>query len=387
MHSVNIAPTMTKRRSTPKTDPLVFHIIPSLRMGGAERLAVELCARLPEHGFRTKLLAMYDAGALWQEVRDRNLRWAQLLPTVRGSRLELFRQLRTRIFAEPGRAPQIVHTHLFGADFWSVLAKRWQRIGSQFTAWDVDMPKFMSTAHNIDHDDSFVRRRARRWANHQMDQVIPITKAVETYVQSDLGVPKDQLHLIPNGVDLDRLPIREPRRRSSTPTLIIVGRLELQKGHETLLRALANVHPPWLLQVVGSGSQERTLKELAESLGIVSRIRFLGIRHDIGSLLACADLFLFPSHWEGMGLALMEAMAVGVPSLASDLPSIAEYAPKSMRVKAGDVEAWTKAIRHALKSYDERTALAASLTTKIRKRYGIDRMVEDYVEVYRRFLG
>jgi glycosyltransferase involved in cell wall biosynthesis len=367
--------------------PLVFHVIPSLRMGGAERLVVELAARLPDRGFRTRIVALFDRGALWREVRERNITWVQVMRSVRSSRPDLVLRLGKMFFAEPGRRPHIVHTHLFGADFWSVLAR--DLFSARFFLRERRVPRtrFISTAHNVDRDDSSVRRFARRWAARRMDRVIAISKEVETYARRDLGVPARRLEIIPNGADLDRIRPRGSRPFSDVPRFITVGRLEPQKGHDTLLRALAGVPPPWRLDIVGTGSLERDLRELAERMHIASRVHFLGERNDVPDLLAASDLFLFPSRWEGMGLALLEAMAAGVPALASDLPAIREFAPARSLVRPDDPAAWSRAVSRALAASSELIARAPELERRVRRAYGINRMVDAYAETYENMMN
>lgn len=367
--------------------PLILHILPTLRRGGAERIAIELCARLPGQGFRTKLLTLFDGGTLWGEVRDRDIPWMQCLGSHAGSRIKLVRMLLKRIYEDVPRRPAIVHTHLFGGDLWTMAARTLHTAGwGMLHDRSTDRPVFVSTAHNIDRDDTALRRSARRWAARRENRIVAISKEVGEYVSRDLGVPRPRIDIIPNGIDIDAIPMREPSGPDAAPRLLVTGRLEPQKGHSMLFRALADVPPPWTLDLIGAGSQERELKELAERLGIASRVRFQGERDDASSWLVKADLFLFPSQWEGMGLALLEAMAARVPALASDLPSIREYAPKRMLVPADDVAAWTAAIRRMLEHHGSAVEDAAALSTQIRGRYTIDRMVRSYAALYRKLL-
>lgn len=365
-------------------EPLVLHVIPTLRRGGAERLALELCARLPAYGYRTKLASLFGGGSLWGEIRDRNIRWIELASSTHVHRASLLRRLLRVIYADPPRRPAIVHTHLFGGDVWSIAAKSLHRVGwgAMFDASRMK-PFFISTAHNIDRDDTSARRAARRWVVRRMHRVIAISKEVGQYAEHDLGASPSRVQVIPNGINVDAIPFRRGIADSShTPRFFMTGRLEPQKGHAILFRALADVPPPWTLDIAGTGSLERDLKELAEQLGISSRIRFLGERDDIPALLEAADLFVFPSQWEGMGLALLEAMAAGVPALASDLPSIREYAPASMLVAAHEPSAWTAAILRVMADPALAAEEAMARSTAIRARYTIDRMVRAYAAVY-----
>jgi glycosyltransferase involved in cell wall biosynthesis len=140
------------------------------------------------------------------------------------------------------------------------------------------------------------------------------------------------------------------------------------------------------LDVAGEGSLARDLKELAEKLGIASRVHFLGARSDIPQLLAQTDLLLFPSKWEGFGIALAEAAAAGVPLLASDLPALRDFIPSTRLVPPGDVHAWQRAISETLEDPSSALATAAHLAPRIRKRYDVEAMVDRYAEFYREVL-
>ena len=109
------------------------------------------------------------------------------------------------------------------------------------------------------------------------------------------------------------------------PSIVCVGRLSEQKGHRFLLEAMREVlavHPEARLLMAGDGHLRRQLEEQAAPLG--DRVAFLGLREDVPALLASADLFVFPSLWEGQGNALLEAMTVGPATVATDIPSTRE---------------------------------------------------------------
>jgi glycosyltransferase involved in cell wall biosynthesis len=103
-----------------------------------------------------------------------------------------------------------------------------------------------------------------------------------------------------------------------------VARLEKSKGHHFLLQALALLQsraaaPGLRLVLIGGGSEERSLRELARRLGLDHRVDFLGIRHDVSEVIAASDLFVLPSLNEGLSQALLEAMALGTPVVATNV--------------------------------------------------------------------
>jgi glycosyltransferase involved in cell wall biosynthesis len=362
-------------------DPLIIHILPAFVPYGAERVALELVARLPSRGFRTQLVSLFGGEGLREELRQRHIKFTSLAETHAVSRLHVASQLSKLIREQGDRAPAIVHTHLFGSDFWTAIART-----SAFAPFLQARPSnavFISTSHNVDRDDSSPRRFARRWCMMQMDAVAAISEEVSRYTHEDLGVHTERIQVIPNGVDLASVGVRGPRPFRDAPSLLIVGRLVPQKGHEVALRALAAVPPPWTLRLVGGGPLERSLKELVEKLGIASRVEFLGERHDVPAIMRDADLLLFPSQWEGMGVALVEAVAAGVPVLASNLPALRELLPEDRLVDHADVPSWTAAIKGVIADSKSALARAERLAPDVRKRYDVETMVDRYASLYR----
>lgn len=368
----------------PSFSPLIVHVLPTLAPYGAERVAIDLVSRLPARGFRTRLIVLFEDGLLHDEIRRRDIRWTFLAGVHGGSRMTVARALHAALFGRPEQRPAIVHTHLFGGDAWTAAACSWERMfgGGR----DLPCPSLVSTAHNVDREDSTIRRAVRRWSMRRMDRIAAISEEVERYLREDLSVPAGRIVSIPNGIDGARIIPRGGAPFRDVPRLLMVGRLEPQKGHETALRALAGVHAPWRLDIVGAGSRERELKEVVERLGIASRVHFLGARDDVPARLADADLLLFPSRWEGMGLVPAEAAIAGVPVLASDLPALREMFPKDMLVEPDAPDVWSTAIASRLADAPAAVAAAQRLAPLIRKRYDVETMTDRYAALYRELL-
>lgn len=377
-------PMMTP--NAPDSRPLVLHVIPSLGIGGAERFVIELCDRLPWHGFRTKLLVLFGDGPLRTDVRMRNIRWSQVAPSIHTNRFTFVRHLERKIFTDIDRRPAIVHTHLFGADFWTLMARALHAPERLFSEQGVPYPRFLSTAHNIDHEDSVIRHAVRRFSVHGYERIVSVSDAVREYAIKNLGASPRRVMTI-DGMSFLDAPPRPPVPFHDPPRFVTVARLVPQKGIETALRALANVPPPWQYTILGGGVLERDLKELAESLGIASRVRFMGASLRSPEILEESDVFLFPSRWEGLGSAVIEAASIGLPALVSDIPALRSVFPESSRLPVDDPEAWTKAIRALLRTPDRVQASAQALMPGIRSRFHPDTIVRQYAGVYRELLG
>jgi glycosyltransferase involved in cell wall biosynthesis len=353
--------------------PFVLQVVSSLSPGGAERFVIELASRLPNYGYRTKLIVLFGSGPLQELVRERNLHWLQMGDSSGINRLTLIARLRRMIHEDVSRRPAIVHTHLFGADVWGA-----------FSQWGVPRqarPRFVSTAHNVDTDDPVWRRLFRRAAVPVFDRVVSVSDEVKRYTIKTLGVSPTRAMTI-DGMCLIQPPLRPQTGFHRPPRLVTVARLVPQKGIETALRALADVPPPWHYTILGAGPLERELKELSERLGIASRVEFAGVSMRIPEILPASDLFLFPSRWEGLGSAALEAAWAGVPVLVSDIDPLRSVFPAEQRIAIDDVPAWTRAIMSVLGDPNHSVISAAELAPSIAARFHPEIVAQKYAELY-----
>lgn len=355
-------------------EPLAVQLIPTLERGGAERIVMQLTERLPSYGFSVMTLAHIRGGDLEKDFADQGLSCIVLPRRGLGGRWMNFWELR-RLLSD--LQPAIVHTHLFGSDLWGRLAAR-----------AAGLRRIVTTEHNVNPDLGLVRTAALKLLKGLSVRYIAISRSVETYLKDVIRVPADRIRLIYNGVDLKRVIPRAGSAWRDVPRLIFVGRLEPQKDPELVLRALAPIKRPWSLTMVGVGSLDSRLKELAEELKVSARVNFLGRREDVPRLLADHDLFLFPSRWEGFGLAVIEAAAAGVPVLASDLPVLRELLTPDQAtfLPSGDTAAWTQAIESALADPAPLAQKAQHAAAADWSRFSQERMAEQYAELYRSLL-
>jgi glycosyltransferase involved in cell wall biosynthesis len=212
------------------------------------------------------------------------------------------------------------------------------------------------------------------------------------------GVRSDQISVIPNGVDPARL--REAASAEPPPTLRpaaarvgSVGRLERVKGTEYFLRAAARLaadHPDVRYVVAGTGSCERELRELAVDLGIAHLVEFLGYVGAAPPLIASLDIVIVPSLSEASGLTAMEAMALGVPvvaSFAGGLSEVVENGRTGLLVPPADAEAIARAVARLLDNPELGRRLAAEGERHVAKRFTVGRMVDAYLALYEEILA
>jgi glycosyltransferase involved in cell wall biosynthesis len=231
------------------------------------------------------------------------------------------------------------------------------------------------------------------WA---IDRIIAISDAVRA-VLVDCGLPAEMLSVVRSGIDLsrfDRPPEREAARAALGlgPTDLAVGMVAAltdHKGHKFLLEAWPQVaaeHPRARLLLAGDGELEDELRGSAARLGIESSVRFLGYHDDVVGLLAALDLFVMSSHLEGLCTSLMDAMAAGLPVVATTaggIPEVVEDGRTGVLVAPRDPGALAGALCAVLADPDRRAALGRAGRERAAASFGYDRMVDGTLEVYR----
>jgi glycosyltransferase involved in cell wall biosynthesis len=262
-------------------------------------------------------------------------------------------------------------------------------------------------ARNIDKRrwQFLLDRITLRW----VDRVVFNSQRVIPFALQHEGVRAEQVVYIPNCVRIERtvppasgdqarpLTRTEARSRLDIPldafVIGTVGRLYRQKGHQFLLSAfkdVLSVVPRAALLIIGDGPLRSQLEAQALRIGIAERTRFLGERADIPDLLDLLDLYVQPSLYEGMPNAVMEAMAVGKPVIATNVDGVQELVADGETgwlVEAGNSQAVAARILYAMENTDESVCMGAAAARRMHNDFSVDRMVTAYDGLYRDLLA
>lgn len=218
-----------------------------------------------------------------------------------------------------GKKIDVVRTHQYHANLYGRIA-----------ALLCGIPCIIPSIHNVYTRDRKIHRRIlNNLLGRFSDAVIAVSEAVKDEVAAYDYIPGDRLRVIYNGVEEARFSGNEGsaiRTEFNLPENAVivgnVGRLTLQKGQQYLIEAVASIKndfPELRLLIVGDGPDRTALLCLAREKGVEERVIFTGSRHDVPNLLAAMDIFVFPSLWEGLPNALVEAMAAGKAIIATDI--------------------------------------------------------------------
>ncbi|HEX2117683.1 MAG TPA: glycosyltransferase [Acidimicrobiales bacterium] len=292
----------------------IAHVINAMGLGGAERFYLAVVRRGLERGFDQKVLVPFavPASAEFTELLDGVPCSSRACPSVR----EL-PALRRWLRKELDRfAPDVVHVALFHS---AVLTASLRRTpGSARLLTNVYGPGLRVVSHPR------LREALDRWAGRRFDRVAAISSSVEQFLVSEYGYPPEKVTCLPLGWEGRPRP---PSADDDRPTVVCVARLRREKGHAVLLDAFAIVRrtvPNARLLLVGDGDLREEVVARVEHLGLAGSVEITGPVEEVWPYLAQGHVFALASYSEAYGIAVAEAMAAGLPVVASAVGGIPE---------------------------------------------------------------
>jgi glycosyltransferase involved in cell wall biosynthesis len=363
----------------------VMYIAHSYEVGGAEDLVLNLARHLPDR-FEPMVCAIHDLGPIGHEIRA-----AGVPVTALGLNPGLRRPwdvARLRRYLRETQ-PQIVHTFLLTASLYG-----------RFAAMLARVPIVIGTEHNIYHHKRRHHALAERLLMSGTASVVVVAESVRDFYIRQIHANPAKVDVIHNAVDWAHLQTtmnRDETRRSlgvplDVPLVAVIGRLSEQKGHAYLLEALAQTAALDRVHAVfaGDGDLRDSLQARASALGVSSRVHLVGVRRDVGNLLNAIDVFVLPSLWEGLPLALLLAMGAGVPVVAttvSGVPEVVESGRTGLLVAPGDAAELGQAISLLITEPTLRRRLSGAARVEVLPRFGVDDWIDSVVALYDRLLN
>ncbi|MDQ7849471.1 MAG: glycosyltransferase family 4 protein [Armatimonadota bacterium] len=228
-----------------------------------------------------------------------------------------------------------------------------------------------------------------RWAAARTSAIICVSEYDRALAARLAVADLSRMRVIYNGVDpssFDRLPRKSPH--NGRLLIVMVGRLRAPKDPFTLVEAVRLV-PGAELVIVGGGPMRRRVEALARRKGLGERVRVLGFREDVTRLLADADVFALPTYWEGMPLAVIEAMMAGLPVIASrvgGIPEAVQDGVTGLLVPPRRADLLAQALE-TLRDPELRSRMGEEARRVARERFTVSRMTQETLAVYEELLG
>ena len=360
----------------------VLHIIPNFGTGGAERFVVDLLENTDRKKFDVAAVSLYgETGTILEkEIRSKNLK-VYYLDKHRGLDLSMIPKLYRLI---KHCRPDVVHSHRY--------VLRYALWPSIFCHVPVRVHTFHSIAQKeVDWVGKLIHKIAFTFGG-----VVPvsISEEVADSVRLVYGA-KLQSPVIYNGIDTKRFACsncKEEEQEGGEIILLHVGRFSPSKNHKLLIEAFSyalNQNPNLRLWLVGDGELRPSIEEMVQKLGLGDRIRFLGTRSDIPKLMACCDIFVLSSKWEGFGLVIAEAMAAGKPVVATSVggvPELVENGLTGLLVPPDDANALAEALLLLAKDPELRQVMGQNGQKKAIDCFDISRTAREYEALYCKLL-
>jgi glycosyltransferase involved in cell wall biosynthesis len=389
---------LTTERSRPIS---VLHLIEGLGPGGAERLLYTNLKHLDPQRVRSTVITVYSHATHWvQPITDLGIPVVSL--DCRSTRDIPKGVSRFRTWLRANR-PDVIHSHLWAANIIARVAGRMTKV------------PVISSVHNPDHEPqawsdganvSLITRHAvkalDRWtANLGSDRMIAVSEYVRKSASRDLHYSLDLVELVynPFDVDLMKAPVGKDRTEllrelglaSDSLILLNVARVSPQKGLLYAVRALPAIlkqYPQAHLISVGATTDPvwtEELKREAEASGVSEHFRMLGARQDVVDFLRACDIFVFPSLYEGLGIALIEAMAAGCACVATNtgpIPEVVQDGQDGVLVPPADADALARAVCELLGDPDRRLQLSTSAKQKAFQKFDPQRSARQLIGIY-----
>lgn len=359
----------------------VMYVVGNFVAGGAERHLLEMWRRIDPARFEVEIVCMRAEGLFLPDVRALGWPVHELAigrriygPSgLRGLLRLLHQVLRFR--------PDVLHGYLFGPNLLAALAGRLAGV-----------PAVVIAKRNVDAFETPRQVAVQRFSARLATHVTAVSEAVAETVVA-LGVPRERITVIPNGVDAGRF--AEPRygAGNGAPVIGSVGCLAARKDYGTLLEALALLERrgvDWRAELVGDGPEREPLQARARALGLGPRVRFLGERDDVETLLPGFDVFVLSSREEGIPNALLEAMAAGRPAVATAVggtPEVLEGGAQGWLVPPAAPEALAAALEEAMTGRAEAERRGRAARRRVLEEMDIGAMVRRHEAFYARLAG
>ncbi|MDA1263774.1 MAG: glycosyltransferase family 4 protein [Planctomycetota bacterium] len=370
----------------------ILHVITTLDVGGAEMHILHQVRGQVARGNEVRVAYLLGEGTLVEDFAAAGASWVGCVGKGLGFPFALRKHLRWC---------DLVHSHLLRADFATALT------ALVFGA----RKKLIAGKHN---DEQALTRplvsRVHGFIGNLPARTIVLSDHVGRFIQQHGRVEPSKMTRIYYG--LDRTPFEQAAAASvedkarlraefgfgeDEVVFICVARFARQKAHEILIEAFARAReqaPVRLLLVGGDPFHDGVAeaRAVAEAQGVIAdgTCVFAGIRRDVPALMAASDVFTMASRWEGLGLVFLEAMSTGMPVLSTNVSAIPEVVVEGetgLLVPPDDVPALTAGMLRMAGDADLRAGMSQAGRARVREVFGLDRMVDETLAVYREVAG
>jgi glycosyltransferase involved in cell wall biosynthesis len=378
-----------------RSKPSILLIGTQMATGGAQKVLLDQAGWFHAQGHKVTAVFFYDKENLYERWRS-NVAFSII-------NLEAFRK---------GAGALTNAVSLLGGLFrlWRLIRREKPQVVEMFThdtnmlvlplAWLAGVPVRIPTHHGMIDGFPRWRERIHAWmVNYFSHGIVAVSNLTKNKAMQE-GILAGKIEVISNGIvpvnvgSMDRGEIRKQMGVGTDDILLLsVGRLVYQKAHEYLISAMSDVLKQVSnvkVAICGDGVLRQNLEMQIQSLRLEEQIKLLGMQSDVTKYLAAADVFVLPSRWEGLPIALLEAMSAGLPVIATRVEGVDEVVQAGIHgvlVKPESAGELAEAILQLSTDAEIRQHMGEASRLRVLDSYTIDRMCERYLEIFEKGLG
>lgn len=357
----------------------ILHLCESSDTGGAESILISIVENLDKNRFISMVCLLSD-GWLKAQLDTRHIETVVIPQPHSLDLLWLFRLYRLL----KKRQIDVIHSHEFATNVYA-----------SFLSRVVGIPVIATTHGKNYYPDKWRRRVAYQFVARE-SVMVAVSADLKRFLSERVGILPEKIQVIHNGVNLYQYVVKGINARirdelgigTKQPVIGTVGNLFAVKGQIYLLRAckiVADFFPNFVLLVAGEGEQLDLLEKEATTLGIANNVRFLGFRDDVPSILEAIDIFALPSLSEGLPLAILEALALEKPVVATNvggIPEVIEEGAVGYLVPPKNSEALADKILYLLRYPEVAIKMGKSGRRRIEEFFTVEKMIKEYQILY-----
>ena len=352
-------------------------VLPYFGSGGAEKMAAQLASAIDTGAFDLEVFSVYGdplGNHLEKMIQDNGIP-IHFIRKKRGFSLRAVVRLYRELEAFQ---PDVIHTHLYAC----VYAAAWPFLHRKPFLHTFHLPPELENRR-------FLRRViSKLLIGLKIMTPVAISHQNQKFLCAYYGKKEQEIPVVYNPVELSKFDVPAGQERDGTFTFITAGRFSAQKNQKMMFRAfgafLAKGYDARLI-LLGKGEEEENLRKLAAELRIEDRITYAGFVPNVEDYLAGSDVFLLSSDYEALPLALLEAMAAGLPIVSTDVGGVRDIVTDNgILIPAGDTDAMVRAMEELYLKKVLRHRMAEASRTNVRA-YDVSNTVAGYAELYRRF--
>lgn len=351
----------------------IIQIMPEFGLAGAEIMCENLTYELKKLGNNVVVISLYDYHSAITERLENNGIEILYLNKKPGLDLSVIFKL-IKIFR--AEKPDVIHTHRYVMQYAipaAIISKVKHRV---------------HTVHNVAKKENTRVARLINKFFYKYAHVIPValSEKIKNTIIDEYNINQEKIPVIFNGIDLSKCIEKNNYEANEKFTILHIGRFSEQKNHQGLIEAFylfTRNHPNSILVLIGDGNKKEEIKKIVQKKGIAQKVRFMGVKSNVYSYLNEADVFVLPSIYEGVPMTLIEAMATGLPIVATTVggvPDMLENGKEAFLVSL-DINQIARAIEAFYQSCEMRKTIGKN-AKKRSITFSAEHMAEQYLEVY-----